>query len=296
MTLHEIAKALGGTVNGKWINMQGPGHSSKDRSLGIKFDPNAPDGFVIKSFADDPDECRAYVKTLLTELETGIPAQDTIDAVGRCDERKRAKALDLFDEAVPMKSTPAERYLLSRGIQLPPSVLAADSLRFHELCPFGSYRFPAMVALVRDIVTSEPVGIHRTALRDDGLGKRDMPDAMGARMMMGRMKGAAVMLEPAGTSFGIAEGIETALSAREIMNLPLWAVLSAAGMEGFPVIYGAKFLRLCADHDRVGIKAAKTCARRYFDAGIEAEIRCPDAEGTDWNEFLQKDWNKWQST
>jgi hypothetical protein len=69
-TLHEIAKALKGDVNGEWINIPGPGHSSDDRSLGIKFLQNAPDGFIVSSLSDDdPGECRRYFKAKLAEME-----------------------------------------------------------------------------------------------------------------------------------------------------------------------------------------------------------------------------------
>jgi hypothetical protein len=44
----------------------GPGHSAKDRSLAVKLDCAAPDGFVTHSFAgDDPTVCRDYVREKL---------------------------------------------------------------------------------------------------------------------------------------------------------------------------------------------------------------------------------------
>ena len=37
----------------------GPGHSTADRSLSVKLDSGAPDGFIVNSFAnDDPIACR----------------------------------------------------------------------------------------------------------------------------------------------------------------------------------------------------------------------------------------------
>jgi hypothetical protein len=58
-----IARALGGEVRAGQIAVPGPGHSPADRSLNIRIDPNAPDGFVLNSFAgDDPLECRDYVR------------------------------------------------------------------------------------------------------------------------------------------------------------------------------------------------------------------------------------------
>jgi hypothetical protein len=41
----------------------GPNHGKTDRSLSVRPDPAAPDGFVVHSFADDdPIQCRDYVR------------------------------------------------------------------------------------------------------------------------------------------------------------------------------------------------------------------------------------------
>src|SRR5262249_5371066 len=58
-----IAKALGGEISGGQVKAPGPGHSAEDRSLSVKIDDNAPDGFVVHSFAgDDAIKCRDYVR------------------------------------------------------------------------------------------------------------------------------------------------------------------------------------------------------------------------------------------
>jgi RecA-family ATPase len=61
--LQSIARALGGEVRGGQVLAPGPGHSAKDRSLSVKLDAGAPDGFVVNSFAnDDPIQCKDYVR------------------------------------------------------------------------------------------------------------------------------------------------------------------------------------------------------------------------------------------
>jgi RecA-family ATPase len=61
--LQTLAKALGGEVNRSQVLAPGPGHSPIDRSLSVKLDSNAPDGFVVHSFAgDDPIVCRDHVR------------------------------------------------------------------------------------------------------------------------------------------------------------------------------------------------------------------------------------------
>ena len=50
------ARALGGDISGRdGVVCPGPGHSRQDRSLSVRLDSTAPDGFVVHSFAgDDP--------------------------------------------------------------------------------------------------------------------------------------------------------------------------------------------------------------------------------------------------
>jgi RecA-family ATPase len=68
--LQTIARQLGGEVSGGQVLCPGPGHSAKDRSLSIRIDGNAPDGFVVNSFStDDPINCKDYVRQCL-----GLPA------------------------------------------------------------------------------------------------------------------------------------------------------------------------------------------------------------------------------
>jgi AAA domain len=56
------AKVLGGEVSGNQVRCPGPGHSAEDRSLSVKLDSAAPNGFIVHSFtSDDPLECRDYV-------------------------------------------------------------------------------------------------------------------------------------------------------------------------------------------------------------------------------------------
>ena len=61
--LQTLARALGGEVSNGQVLSPGPGHSPVDRSLAVRPDPNAPDGFVVHSFAnDDPIACKDYVR------------------------------------------------------------------------------------------------------------------------------------------------------------------------------------------------------------------------------------------
>ena len=62
-SIEKIAEALGGDVTNGEALVPGPGHTAEDRSLAIKCDSAAPDGFVVHSFAgDDPIVCRDYIR------------------------------------------------------------------------------------------------------------------------------------------------------------------------------------------------------------------------------------------
>src|SRR5215831_16833374 len=61
--LRSLARVLGGEVQGNEVLAPGPCHSAKDRSLSVKLDAGAPDGFIVHSFAeDDAIRCKDYVR------------------------------------------------------------------------------------------------------------------------------------------------------------------------------------------------------------------------------------------
>lgn len=186
-----------------------------------------------------------------------------------------------------------DAYLASRGLHLPDDVRQADALRFHPACPFrlddgSTVRLPAMVALMVNIVTNKPTGIHRTALKPDGSGKAEMPDGTNPKKMLGRAKGAMVKLTDDSNvtnGLGIAEGIEDALTVICAGWRPVWAALSAGGIANFPVLPGVECLTIFGDADPTGLAAAQECQARWRAAGRECPIVLPPHDGTDWNQW-----------
>jgi putative DNA primase/helicase len=102
------------------------------------------------------------------------------------DERKIERALTIWSQTVSLRGTPAEGYLRSRAIEVPDEAL--DVLRFHPACPWEDSRRPALVVLIRDVVTDEPAAIHRTALTADGCKIE--------RRALGSKGGGAIKLTP----------------------------------------------------------------------------------------------------
>ena len=93
------------------------------------------------------------------------------------------------------------------------------------------FEFPAKLALITHAVTGEPIGVQRTAIKDDGSGKRF---GANSKRMLGVVRHGAVRLQAASEHLGIAEGIETALSAMQVFKTPVWATLSSRGIATFP--------------------------------------------------------------
>jgi putative DNA primase/helicase len=239
---------------------------------------------------DDPSVCRKYVKEKLKNVfskpgQSNLGVDDEVQ--GTTNGKSFAFALNLWGEAGPIEGTPAAVYLTSRRCASSIGMSWPQDLRFHPACPFGALRFPALIGLVRDVVTGDPIGIHRTALSDDGASKRAMPGGLQPKMMLGRASRAAVQLHPAGSVLGIAEGIETALSAQKVFNVPVWGAMSAGGIRSFPLVHGISRLLVFADNDDAGLSAAEACGGRYSTAGVEVEIRYPTIPGSDWNDFVR---------
>jgi putative DNA primase/helicase len=160
---------------------------------------------------------------------------------------------------------------------------ALDVLRYHPHCPWRIGTRPALIGLVRDILTNEPLGIHRTALTADGR-KLDRPKLLGPTL------GGAIKLssEYVADDLTIAEGIETALSATMLGFGPTWSVLDAGGIAKFPVLPEIERLTIIVDHDvsGVGQKAAAECKARWSAACYVRTVMAV-TPGHDLNDVLR---------
>jgi hypothetical protein len=291
-----MARALGGDVVGHQVLAPGPGHSARDRSLSIRPDPRAPGGFLVYSHCgDNPLEAKDFVrrKLGLSSNRAPLPAPDErvaeiLDRASR-SAQTTARAMAIWAEAHNPYGTPVERYLNHRGLELPAEA-AGEAIRYHPACPFTGRRTPAMVCLVRDVHSNEPRAIHRTALTLDGLkaniGGND-------RLAYGPVAGGAIKLTPdeeVTRCLGIGEGIESTLTlrlAREFGPSPVWSLLSAGGIGGFPVLPGIESLWIAVDHDRAGINAAESCVDRWCNGGRHTFLIKPHAERLDLNDLVK---------
>jgi len=238
------------------------------------------------SFVDALDHAAQYVSELRNGLSrpASRPAPpQTVDDDGD-DEKRITHAFGFWCEAKLLRGTLAERYLRTRCIEVPDEAL--EVLRFHPRCPWGIGTRPAMVALVRDIITDEPTGIHRTALSADG--------SKIARKALGLKGGGAIKLSPlmgAGSELLIGEGIETTLSASMLgFGSPAWSVIDAGEMRRFPVLPGISRLTIAVDHDvkGAGQRAAAETRVRWEAAGLRVRTVMAPTPGHDLNDVLRE--------
>ncbi|GAN52301.1 hypothetical protein ME121_6432 [Methylobacterium sp. ME121] len=306
LTLRGLARALGGEVAGDQVLAPGPGHSPADRSMAVRPSASHPDGFVVHSYCgDDWRACRDHVAGVLgladdrhrtPRLVDPVEARRRQEARERAEADARAKlkyrqelALTIWGEARDPRGTVVEVHLGGRCLDLSDEI-AGTVLRFHPRCPWGRETVPAMVALVRDVVTDQPIGIHRTAL--DALGRKVEVNGY-ERLTLGPTKGGAVKMTSDAdvtTCLGIGEGIETTLSlrhTREFGSSPVWSLISAPNVEAFPVLSGVECLWISVDHDPAGERAARVCSARWQAAGAETFLVKTTTPGTDLNDLIK---------
>jgi putative DNA primase/helicase len=305
LDLRTIARVLGGEISGRQILAPGPGHSPRDRSLSIRISSEAPDGFVVHSFAgDDPIACKNYVRERLglPEWEPGDEQDRRVDAsrahrfdVTATDREstKRPRTEDdlariesaaaIWNEAQDPRGTLGQHYLnFHRKLELDDD-LASSVLRFHPACPWRNEntgktdRISALIAAFRSIDDGTVTGIQRIALDRNG--------AKLGRRMLGVVHRAAVMLDPIGRELAIGEGIETCMAARQLGIKPSWALGSTGSIAGFPLIQGVKRLMILGETGEASAQAIKFCAKRWHRAWRRVRIVMPEI-GSDLNDEL----------
>jgi hypothetical protein len=206
-------------------------------------------------------------------------------AIEKDQQHARSGAQNMGARAI-IEGTLAQTYLAKRGIVLGPHLRAWPScIKFVADCPRGKARQPALVSLVTDIASNEPLGIIRRFLHPDGT--QD-----GKAENLGSNAGGVVKLCPddeVTMGLGLCEGVETGMSLMTIGWRPLWATGGTGGLAEFPLLGGIECLSIFADNDanEAGMNAATACARRYRDTGCDVRIILPRVIGSDFNDAFR---------
>lgn len=268
-------------------DQHGPCPLCKDGKDRFRFDDKDGDGTFYCN------QCGAGSGSQLVQKFLGLPSWEAackrVDAIVgtvQAQARKAEKTEDdtrriltrIWKEARPViQGDPVWLYLTSRCGD--PSGVLQD-LRYHPSLKhsMGGVH-PAMLALCRPN-TGKAAGIHRTFLTMDG--RKASVDPV--RMMIGEC--APVRLGPVMERMGVAEGIETAITAGKLFGCPVWSAISANGLKAWEAPEGVRTVLVCGDADQnfTGQEAAFSLAHRLSMAGLQVEIQIPAAIGTDWND------------
>lgn len=293
-TALEIATALKAKRSGRgWVS-RCPAH--EDRSPSFSITDAGQGRPLVHCFAGCPQKA---VIGALRGLGLWGQSEGTVDpsrpmgvtyapseARREDDARRTAQALEIWNACEPFRGSLAETYLRSRKITL--FLPALDrALRFAPSLrhPEGGV-FPALVASIRD-AAGDVIAIQRTYLAADGTAKADVKPA---KMTLGPMRDGAVCLAPVASTLGIAEGIETALSATELYSLPVWAVLSAVRLSAVTPPKGVTHIVIFADAGKVGTEEAFKAQDAYEAKGYSVDVVTPGAhfgQADDFNTALK---------
>lgn len=282
--LEPRARAIVESLQGIWSRGKGmcccPAHDDRTPSLSVTLGRKA---ILFHCFAGCSNE-----EVIAALDRQGVRSRDLFDGSGAvaADRPEKsafnANARRLWHSATAISDSPAEGYLALRGISR-----ASDQLRYLErtpLGPRGAVQFlPAMLAAVT--ADTGIIAIHRTFL-DTASGK--LVGFERPKRALGSLGCGAVRLAPpAAGRLGLAEGIESALSAMQLSGIPCWATL---GNERFGLVAipeSVRELHLFIDNDPGGELADQRARKAYFASGRVIRSRAPASTGFDWNDELK---------
>ena len=276
----DLVKRLGGIWSPSGGMCRCPAHNDRTPSLSVRVGKKA---LLFKCFAgcETIDVLRA-IRRLDMRIPIGRDMPVGLPNTHLSPAWLRRRAQDLWDEAFPIAGTPAQAYLRRRAIPLMPPVL-----RYHPRTPLGRGKLaafrPAMLAAIHE--DDRLVALQRTFLDTrEPCRARDLAHPRRSLAQPGR---GAVLLAAATEVLGLAEGVESALSAMILLGLPVWATL---GSERFPHVAlptSVTRLILLPDNDRAGRIGAAKASEVHVLPGRTIETIWPPAGFNDWNDVLR---------
>nr|WP_298057468.1 toprim domain-containing protein [uncultured Halomonas sp.] len=284
--------------------------------------------------ASAPRQPESHSVTSREEFARRVEAKLAKQSVATAGEQKR-KIEKVWGETLPLSSpsaSVARRYLGTRGIAMSSErftrLSEGNSVRFHPALPYYAERdvpvldkngqvtldskgwpvmeqkivkvdaYPAVILAIRDN-HGEIVTLHRTYLSPNGNGKAavECPRKMMSVPNTTTATGSAIPLAtPHKGILGVAEGLETALSAFHATGMPTWSCVNAVLLAAFEPPQNVHTVVVWADKDRslAGEIAADQLQQRLAKRGIKVITIMPafgipsQDKGIDWNDVLMR--------
>jgi hypothetical protein len=264
--LVDIVGVLGGAWSGYIAMCRCPAHADSNPSLSIR---QGDRGILVTCFAGcSPEE----VLRELGRIRTGqrYPVPDP------ANPPQAANVQRIWDQAVDVRGTLAERYLVRRNLMPPP-----PDIRFHPRCPYlpkpNTLFLPTLLIAVREI--RKLAAIQRIIL--------DPRTADYVRkVMLGTPRSGAWRGRAGGSTLAIAEGFETADAFWRLNDIPCWASLGARRMNQLIIPPGVTTLLIAQDNDPEGRRAAAHAERHYARPGLSVRRSSPPSQFKDWAKAL----------
>lgn len=228
--------------------------------------------------------------------QLGIPAQVSKEPKPKKSKsRKTFTSNDLWNLGSPIEDgCSAERYLSSRGLngKNSESLRFFDHLRYAEKSSDGKSweekYFEGILCRV-DFPGEECTNVLRIYLDNGHKAKVKAPKKVFGKDISGGFIKLGDFSPEAGR-LGIAEGVETAMSAGILHEMPVWSIISAFNFKNFVPPEGVKELFIFADNDAnfIGQKEAYTAASVLAQKfkSLKISVVIPSEVNSDWNDVL----------
>lgn len=149
---------------------------------------------------------------------------------------------------------------------------------------------PVMVCKIDNHEGTKAVNLHLTFLTEDGR-KADITPAK--KVMPGKLPpGCAIRLGPIKSVMGVAEGIETAISAAIMYDMPVWACVNGTLLSQWIPPDGVEQVTVFGDNDANYTGQAKAyhlANRLEVQYKRRVTVMIPPMPGQDWNDFWHEE-------
>lgn len=260
----DIVGALGGTWRGYNAMCRCPAHADGTPSLSVR---QGHEGILVHCFAGcDPEDVLREIARLRPGRRYDPPAPTRHAGTANVER--------LWNEALPVQGTPAEAYLIYRGIKQ-----AFEDMRFHPRCPWGpkpTTRFlPALLVAAREGRSLKAVQRVFLDLKVGGYIDKVMLGTPAAASWQGRR---------VADTLALAEGFETAAMFTQINDIPCWATLGAARLDRVHIPDSVTTLIFAEDNDPEGRRARRKAWAAYRPRGLDLRRMPPPRRYGDWAE------------